>query len=314
MEKDSDDDSDTTDPPRPISIDKFGFIIAEDPSTLPVGSTGQQLSQAERRRLQDKENLRTKKWMKMLKEWKRTLEHKESKLKSRIRKGIPDIVRGEAWKKIANVDQWRERFPHAFHEGDVNSEISEGISRQIEVDLNRTFPRHDFFISCNGAGQASLRRLLQLYAVFDPEVGYCSGMGFVAATLVMYMSEEDALYAFIAMMHRLPFQLREMYLPGMPGARYTVSIFVDLVHHYLPAISSHLDQEGITPHMYVTEWFMTLYTSSFPFELVMVIFDILWYEGWKIIYRVGLALLKVCKWLSSAFSAAAQLHSLPPSP
>jgi TBC1 domain family member 10 len=296
MDHESDEDSDSPIGEmdmKHISIDKFGFIITPEDSCTGSISSSQQLTLIERKKLLEKESLRTKKWTKMLKDWDKTLTHKEQKLKSRIRKGIPDIVRGDVWKRIANVQMMKELYPTAFHDGDITKEIPDTTFRQIEVDLNRTFPRHDFFISCNGAGQASLRRLLQLYAVYDPEVGYCSGMGFVAATLVMYMSEEDALYAFISLMTRLPFPLREMYRPGVPGGRYTVAIFIDLTQHYLPALSTHLEREGITPHMYVTEWFMTLYTSSFPFELVTVILDILWYEGWKIIYRVGLGLLKV---------------------
>lgn len=290
MGDNSDDDSDIGElncNNRPVSIDKYGFIMTPE-----IEEKYSQLTQNERRKIQEKETTRTKKWSKMLKEWDKTITHKESKLKSRIRKGIPDIVRGEVWKRLAGIENIKSTYPNVYHQTPVDSLIPENTHRQIECDLDRTFPRHDFFVTCNGAGQSSLRRILHLYAIYDPEVGYCSGMGFVAGTFVIYMIEEDALYALISIMHRPSFPLREMYKPGMPGTKYVLSVFVHLLHHYLPSIASHLEKEGITPHMYVTEWFMTLYTSTFPFELVTTIFDILWYEGWKIIYRVALGLLK----------------------
>ena len=285
----SDEDSDLEINNRPISIDKYGFIMT--PETTEGGNNS--LKQIEKKKLQEKEITRSKKWMKMLKEWDKIRINKENKLKSRIRKGIPDIVRAEVWKRLAGIEMLKLAYPNAYHLLSVDNLLPEDTYRQIECDLDRTFPKHDFFVSYNGAGQASLRRILHLYAIYDPEVGYCSGMGFIAATFVIYMIEEDALYALISLMSRPSFPLRDMYRPGMPGTKYVLSIFMNLLRHYLPSIASHLDREGITPHMYVTEWFMTLYTSTFPFDLVTVIFDILWYEGWKIIYRVALGLLKV---------------------
>lgn len=32
--------------------------------------------------------------------------------------------------------------------------------------------------------------MLHAYSVYDPEVGYCQGMNYVVAVLLMYMSEE----------------------------------------------------------------------------------------------------------------------------
>jgi hypothetical protein len=48
-----------------------------------------------------------------------------------------------------------------------------------------------------GYGQDSLRNVLTYYAVFDKEVGYCQGMGFIAAMFLTYMPEEDAFYTLV---------------------------------------------------------------------------------------------------------------------
>ena len=72
---------------------------------------------------------------------------------------------------------------------------------QIERDIDRTFPRHLQFEKegeGTSSGQEALRRLLQIYAKTDGEVGYCQGMAFIAGLLLTYMAEEDAFYCFSA--------------------------------------------------------------------------------------------------------------------
>lgn len=58
----------------------------------------------------------------------------------------------------------------------------------IQRDINRTFPAHDFFKEAGGLGQDSLYRISKAYAVHDSEVGYCQGLSFLAATLLLHVS------------------------------------------------------------------------------------------------------------------------------
>lgn len=46
------------------------------------------------------------------------------------------------------------------------------------------------YLLMNGSRQEILMNVLKAYAVYHPEVGYCQGMGFVTALLLMYMEEE----------------------------------------------------------------------------------------------------------------------------
>lgn len=58
----------------------------------------------------------------------------------------------------------------------------------IQRDINRTFPGHDFFKEAGGLGQDSLYRISKAYAVYDTEVSYCQGLSFLAATLLLHVS------------------------------------------------------------------------------------------------------------------------------
>jgi hypothetical protein len=46
-------------------------------------------------------------------------------------------------------------------------------------------------------GQAALRRVLRAYSYYDPEVGYCQGMNFIAGMFLTVMSEEDAFWLLV---------------------------------------------------------------------------------------------------------------------
>ena len=48
------------------------------------------------------------------------------------------------------------------------------------------------------------------------------------------------------------------------------------------------------PILYMTEWFLCVYTRTLPWESILRIWDMFLCEGVKIIFKVGLVLLKGC--------------------
>lgn len=56
-------------------------------------------------------------------------------------------------------------------------------------DINRTFPAHDYFKEAGGVGQDALYKISKAYAVYDEEVGYCQGLSFLAAALLLHVSQ-----------------------------------------------------------------------------------------------------------------------------
>lgn len=60
---------------------------------------------------------------------------------------------------------------------------------QIEKDIHRTMPGHILFQEA-AQGRKMLTNVLLAYSMYNPEVGYCQGMGFLTAMFLMYMPEE----------------------------------------------------------------------------------------------------------------------------
>lgn len=144
----------------------------------------------------------------------------------------------------------------------------------------------------HGAGQAALRRILRAYSVYDSEVGYCQGMNFIAAMFLTFLSEEESFWLLVIVMNEEPYKLRELFGEDMSGTHEVLYIAEKLLQQFLPKLSQHMEAESIHISMFVTQWLLTVYTSTFPFELVSRVWDSFLVEGWKVVYRVMLALME----------------------
>jgi len=60
----------------------------------------------------------------------------------------------------------------------------------IIKDVHRTFPNHPFFAVQGGPGQKGLENVLKALSITYKEMGYCQGLNFVCALLVLYCNDE----------------------------------------------------------------------------------------------------------------------------
>ena len=234
------------------------------------------------------ESRREAKWETMLASWTMTSTFRRQVLKRRIRKGIPMKLRKEVWQKIINMEDARLWFPDPVSY-DVKK-LSSYVKTTIEKDIGRTYPNDARFAHEEGDGQQSLKRVLQWYAAYDATVNYCQGMSFVAALLLTQLEEQEAYYCFVATMQKKA--LRTLYLPGLVDLMRKVFVFNKLVQVHLPDVHQHMSAEGVEVGMFCTEWHMTLFSRAFDEELACRTFEIFIFEGYKIVYRISLSLLK----------------------
>jgi hypothetical protein len=228
------------------------------------------------------------KWASMMESWTITSTFRRQTLKRRIRKGVPAKNRAEVWPKLVNVEEARIWFPSPQNAG--VERLPPYIISNIEKDIPRTFPTDERFSDTDGAGQASLRNVLQWYAAFDSTVNYCQGMSFTAAVLLTRLPEEEAYYCFVTAMQKKG--LRSLYMPGMVDLMRKTHVLTKLVEKHLPELYLHLEEEGIKVAMFSTDWLMTLFSRQFDEELACRTLEIFLFEGYKIVYRISLSLLK----------------------
>lgn len=143
-------------------------------------------------------------WAPVIQEW-QSVGKRPKNLALLIRSGgIPEALRCQLWQKLAYTDN-RPDLTDKYRLLITKETKCEDI---ILRDVNRTFPAHDFFRD-DGSGQESLYKVSKAYSVYDQEVGYCQGLSFIAASLLLHMPEEEAFSVLVSIMY--DYGLRELY-------------------------------------------------------------------------------------------------------
>jgi len=260
---------------RNLDLDIFGFIIPEGSSPVYIDPN------TVRRR--------EKKWKEMTNNWDKW--KKKSKLRSRIKKGVPESYRGLCWKLLLEIPE-KIKNNNGLYQKLVDSPADAQVINDITVDLPRTFPDHFLFKFANGAGQKELYNVLKAYACKNPELGYCQGMSGVAAVLLMYCTPEEAFFMLDTV---LDSHMNGYYSAGLLQLKQDSAIFDYLLKKQNIPVSSHLKSKNLNIDviLFTTRWFMTLYTQSLCWETVVRVWDVFFLKGIRFIFKVGLAILKL---------------------
>ena len=281
-------------PDRIIDTDEFGFI---------KDSKNKNEEKKEGRDSLLKYNVRLEKWNYMLNNYDDFHKNHFSKLKERTRKGIPDSLRGYAWQKIINLDEFYEKD---LYQNLNEQEPDKSVETVIIKDIDRTFPKCSFFKEKYGGGQRQLYKVLVNYSKYNKEVGYVQGMGFIAALLLTYMDEERTFFMMHALMKKR--ELEGLYLPGFPDLNKKLFVLLNLEKKLIPKVYNTLKKFQVMPFSYASEWFLCLFSINLQFSTLVRIYDTFILEGYKIIYRFSLAFLKLkeqkitqCSGMDSAF-------------
>ncbi|CAD1783793.1 similar to Saccharomyces cerevisiae YPL249C GYP5 GTPase-activating protein (GAP) for yeast Rab family members [Maudiozyma barnettii] len=205
--------------------------------------------------------------------------NKESiQLETEITKGIPRQIRGIIWQLIANSKS--KEFEDIFI-------TLQGTESPHESSIKRDLKRTNFIPQ---EKVDALFNLLKVYSVYDPDVGYTQGMGFITTPLLLNCeTDADAFGLLIVLMKN--YGIREFFLPEMPGLMLLLYQFDRVLEENSPTLFNHLNREGIKSSMYATQWFLTFFAYKFPLEFVLRIFDIVLFEGFESILKFAINLL-----------------------
>ncbi|XP_018588274.2 TBC1 domain family member 10B [Scleropages formosus] len=284
--------------------DKYGFL------------GGAQYTDGSERELGvDVARQREVKWLEMFRSWDKWVLRRFPKVKIRCRKGIPSSLRAKAWQMLSNSHQLLENNHGKFEELEREPGDPKWLDI-IEKDLHRQFPFHEMFAARGGHGQQDLYRILKAYTVYRPDEGYCQAQAPVAAVLLMHMPAEQAFWCLV--------QICEKYLPGYYSAGLEAiqldgEIFFSLLRRVCPMAYRHLKKFKIDPILYMTEWFMCIFSRTLPWACVLRVWDMFFCEGVKIMFRVGLVLLKQMlgsvdklRELQGMYETMERLRNIPP--
>lgn len=271
-----------------------------------------------------KEASRIEKWTRMLiphtrdqganiETW-RIKPSKESKLRERTYKGIPDRWRAAAWDLLmsrfsrtgkAEMTRYSEEYRDAMDKPST-------YDIQIDLDVPRTISGHIMFRTRYGAGyvallfslffffwlisrnndrQRSLFHVLHCFSLRCETCGYVQGMGPIAATLLCYF-EPERVYASLVRLHDA-YSMHSIFSPGFPGLLEAIYIQERITEQMMPDVYAAFKKHMVSTMSYATKWYITLFANSVPFQTQLRLWDAFLLEGYDVFVAVAVAIVWV---------------------
>ncbi|KAF4031160.1 Rab-GTPase-TBC domain [Phytophthora infestans] len=212
---------------------------------------------------------------------------------STLMKKVPDgVSRREFYLKLANIESLE----------DSATLETTGVEGEIDRDIERTFPTNLFF-SEDGDGKRLLGNVLKAVALYADDVGYCQGMNYVVAALLLVMkdaqevtdtdldglsTQEAAFWLTLALIRRKG--MAELWKHKMPGLSQCIYLFQQLLKLHFYDLSAHFRHIGMHSSILVTQWFVTIFARVLALPTLVRVWDLVLLDGWKAVYRVALAI------------------------
>ncbi|KAA0194887.1 Small G protein signaling modulator 3 [Fasciolopsis buskii] len=204
--------------------------------------------------------------------------------------GIPHSLRPHIWPRLTGSRQKareaRGRDPPITYTELVHLSSSQAMlsGLQIEKDLLRTLPNNLCFSSSNSTGISRLRRVLRALAWLYVDVGYCQGMGLIAANLLLCLEEEIAFWMMCSIVEDL---LPPSYYSSLSllGVQADQAVLCHLLPLYLPQLDKLLKEHEIGKCMYFPLTFSIQFLVLFQL-LILVFRNLLrlWYACSLLLY------------------------------
>ncbi|CAF3962560.1 unnamed protein product [Rotaria magnacalcarata] len=225
-------------------------------------------------------------WNKLINNWSTYMKQNPTWIKNLIRAGVPVHFRPLLWQCLTKVETSSAKLEYI-----QLIKMTSPCEKVIQRDITRTYPEHELFKEKHGRGQESLFNVIKAYSLYDREVGYCQGIGFIVGLLLMHMPEEEAFAVLVSIMQ--DYSMREMYKSDMYHLALRMHQLEYMIQEFLPELCRHFQAETMNISMYASSWFLTLLTTQLPLNIACRTMDLFLSEGMEMIFRISIALLEM---------------------
>uniref|UniRef100_A0A9J8A820 Si:ch211-266k8.4 n=1 Tax=Cyprinus carpio carpio TaxID=630221 RepID=A0A9J8A820_CYPCA len=211
-----------------------------------------------------------------------------SQIERFIRIGIPPAIRGRVWKCLLNIDSLRaaSSFDYEACQAEIRKPLVDlGVSEYSIIPTIASLVDTENEIS---SGQAS--DLPSADLTLFKQIALDLRMSYIAAVLLMILSEEEAFWALVALLEN-PKYLSELFDSSLKKIQHQALVFHQLLKHRKPLLFQHLETLGVSSLHFIMQWFLTLFTSLPCWDSVLAIWDLIMLHGLLTVFRTGLTII-----------------------
>ncbi|KAJ8769734.1 hypothetical protein K2173_005940 [Erythroxylum novogranatense] len=185
------------------------------------------------------------------------------------------------WQRIIRVDAVRancEWIPYCQTQG----AISECRARRSAEAVG--LKDYDHLEPCRIFHAARLVAILEAYALYDPEIGYCQGMSDLLSPIIAVITEDhEALWCFVGFMKkaRHNFRLDEV------GIRRQLCIVSRIIKCKDSHLYRHLEKLQAEDCFFVYRMVVVLFRRELTFEQTLILWEVVWADQAAIRAGIG---------------------------
>nr|VDD12811.1 unnamed protein product [Brassica rapa] len=185
------------------------------------------------------------------------------------------------WQRIIRLDAVRandEWVPYSPSQAAVSDKKARGIATQVGLN------DYEHLEPCRIFHAARLVGILEAYAVYDPEIGYCQGMSDLLSPLIAVIEDDVlAFWCFVGFMSkaRHNFRLDEV------GIRRQLSMVSKIIKYKDIRLYRHLENLEAEDCFFVYRMVVVLFRRELTFEQTLCLWEVMWADQAAI--RTGIA-------------------------
>ena len=206
------------------------------------------------------------------------------------------------WKILLNYSEIKKLYDYKqikkelnIDDKNINGNLEEIRNSKDIIDLDIIRTNFDTNKEIN---QLKISYILKALRYTKNNLKYCQGMNYIAAFLLNVMNdEEEAFYLFLSIFSNTDYG--KLFVKDLEKLKKFFYVFGRLLNVLLPELDFYLKDNKIDVSYFVSPWFITLFTNTFPNikdknnpKILIRIFDLFFFSGWKSIIKIGISLLK----------------------
>ncbi|XP_048131701.1 rab GTPase-activating protein 22-like isoform X2 [Rhodamnia argentea] len=174
------------------------------------------------------------------------------------------------WQRIIRLDALRANSDWVIY-SPSQATVSEMEARRFADSVG--LKDYDHLEPCRIFHAARLVSILEAYALYDPEIGYCQGMSDLLSPILSVMEDDDeAFWCFVGFMKkaRHNFRLDEV------GIRRQLSIVSKIIKCKDSHLYSHLEKLQAEDCFFVYRMVVVLFRRELNFEQTLCLWEVMW--------------------------------------